>query len=412
MPEFRFKNPALEAISNSFLRMNQKMDLLIFKLFVFLTKNRRLNMHDRTIENEEPSYENPISLKPFGELETPVLDSEGFLREKGEKKINLGIYSRKPVTITESTDLQKVQKDYKSLENRMDALINRMDNLMSGWEEEKKKWEETTKKWEKEKEDTAKRWEMQRDEMTKKWENERNEMKKKWDEERKKIRQENHALINNLRAENSLLEKENDELKEEIEEKNEIIKKLINNSESDNGEIKVLKNPQQSGWKKTNSLPPDAKWVERNTFLGIKHTFSDLRHTKEGKEYSFRIHAHYGDIKKVEKYLNENKNAVNTRMWPDAMTSFLLACEDKTPLMVASRAGHLEIVNLLLKNGANVNYLDRHRLTALDYAEINKHHQIAIILKENGAENGRYLKDIFENSNNNLLSAPKVSGCR
>ncbi|HEY4832161.1 MAG TPA: ankyrin repeat domain-containing protein [Waddliaceae bacterium] len=397
MPEFQFENPSLEKISHSLIRMNQKLDAFIFKLFFFFHhENRRLAMQDSTVSRPEMTYENPISLRNFSELETPVLDSEGFLREKDEPKINLGIYSRKPVTITESADLRKVQRDYRSLEEKMDALMGRIDEDMRrrNQENEKRdrKWEETTKRWEKEREETTRRWEL----------------------ERAETRRENQAIINNLRAENGFLIKENDELKEELQEKNEIIERLENKSgslsdsdnESDNEEIKVSASAPELGWKKTKTLPAGAKWIDRNTFLGIRHTFSDLKHTKEGKEYSFRIGAHYGNIKEVENYIKKNKDAVNTRMWPDALTSTLLSCEDKTPLMVAARQGHLKIVNLLLENGAHVNYLDRHRLTALDYAEMNKHHEIAIILKENGAENGRYLKDIFENSNSNSSSAP------
>ena len=365
-------------------------------------------MQDRTIKQEEETYINPISFKSFVEMKSPVLDSEGFLREKGEDKVNLGIYSRKPVTITESSDLRKIQKDYRSLEEKMDTLMSKIDGFME-------KSNQDQIKWEKEKQERDKKWE----ETTRRWETERNEMTRKWAEERAQIRKENQDLINGLRAENALIEKEVNELKEELEEKNVLIARLKNDSgsdndtDSDNEEIEVSKSaPPLSGWRKPNNLPPEAKWIERNTLLGIKHTFLEKKYKKEEQEYKVRAAAYYGDAKIVKKALEKNKEVINTRAMPDAFTSSLLTWQDKTSLMLASQRGHLDIVKLLLKEGAHVNYLDRDKMTALDYAEMNKHHDIAILLKENGAENGRYLKDVFENNNHSQSSTYTVRPVR
>ena len=56
-------------------------------------------------------------------------------------------------------------------------------------------------------------------------------------------------------------------------------------------------------------------------------------------------------------------------------------------LYYASKAGHLEIVKLLLKNGANVNaqYSQYYCVTALDIAIENRHYEVVKLLLENGA---------------------------
>ena len=87
MPEFKFKNPHLEIISNSLIRLNKRIDLVLFKLFFIFNKNRSVKMQDSTVVNvpiagENTLCNNDISLKSFSEIESPVLKSEGILKEK------------------------------------------------------------------------------------------------------------------------------------------------------------------------------------------------------------------------------------------------------------------------------------------------------------------------------------------
>ena len=52
-----------------------------------------------------------------------------------------------------------------------------------------------------------------------------------------------------------------------------------------------------------------------------------------------------------------------------------------TPLMVAARYNQVEIINLLLKSGANVKATTDKGLTALKYAELSKAEEAITTLK-------------------------------
>ena len=59
---------------------------------------------------------------------------------------------------------------------------------------------------------------------------------------------------------------------------------------------------------------------------------------------------------------------------------------DATALILASQNGHLETVKCLVKNGADVNAIDKDsNETALIWASRNCHYEIAKYLIENGA---------------------------
>ena len=57
-----------------------------------------------------------------------------------------------------------------------------------------------------------------------------------------------------------------------------------------------------------------------------------------------------------------------------------------TPLMLASREGHLEMVRDLLHQRANVNAKDLHGRTALSDTVWGRHKQVADLLLKHGAE--------------------------
>jgi hypothetical protein len=61
--------------------------------------------------------------------------------------------------------------------------------------------------------------------------------------------------------------------------------------------------------------------------------------------------------------------------------------EQATVLMEASIPGHVEIVELLLKAGADVTLKDKEGWTALRYATAHQQHDVAKILTEFGAKN-------------------------
>lgn len=59
-----------------------------------------------------------------------------------------------------------------------------------------------------------------------------------------------------------------------------------------------------------------------------------------------------------------------------------------TPLMCATRNGHLNVVQYLIKEGANPNIKNNEGKTALDLAEENRHEEVAEFLRRAGAKHG------------------------
>jgi len=60
-------------------------------------------------------------------------------------------------------------------------------------------------------------------------------------------------------------------------------------------------------------------------------------------------------------------------------------CAARTPLFLASRDGNKEIVETLIKNGADVNHESGDKWTALSWASYHGHKEIVEILIKNGA---------------------------
>jgi uncharacterized coiled-coil protein SlyX len=128
---------------------------------------------------------------------------------------------------------------------------------------------------------------------------------------------------------------------------------------------------------------------EYNIFTGIRDTFSICipgnRMSKERKEEEIRRCAYTNDIDGLGRALEGNKNLVNGRGIPDSFYSFSNKLHDKTALMLAVQEGNIKCVELLLKNGAETNLVDRNKYTALDYAQQNRHAEIESILIRHGA---------------------------
>ena len=77
------------------------------------------------------------------------------------------------------------------------------------------------------------------------------------------------------------------------------------------------------------------------------------------KVNSFCVAISKGDFDTVKKMIQFGENVNKTS-------------NGKTPLMYAARFNRVEIINLLLENGAEVGTKDRIGLTAMDYAKISK----------------------------------------
>lgn len=94
----------------------------------------------------------------------------------------------------------------------------------------------------------------------------------------------------------------------------------------------------------------------------------------------------YYDLKFAEKLIKfgSNVNAVQTDIEKQGKT--------KTPLMMAVKTGNLDLVELLIKNGANVNYQNEFRQSALSEAIMTNRYNTAYFLLQNGAD---YREPVF-----------------
>jgi len=90
--------------------------------------------------------------------------------------------------------------------------------------------------------------------------------------------------------------------------------------------------------------------------------------------YSFCTACIKGDVSRVKKMIKRGVDINDDGM---ARTT--------TPLMCASRNGHVEIVNLLVENGADIDFKDPMNCTALYYAVSSEHVEIIEILLKHKA---------------------------
>ena len=91
-----------------------------------------------------------------------------------------------------------------------------------------------------------------------------------------------------------------------------------------------------------------------------------------------------GDKKTVQNLLKsaeKKEDMVNARDW-----------DNLTPLSAAASGGHLEVVKLLIKEGADVNAKDKDNVTALMEASLKGHTKVVETLLSNGVEVAKFQK--------------------
>jgi len=64
------------------------------------------------------------------------------------------------------------------------------------------------------------------------------------------------------------------------------------------------------------------------------------------------------------------------------------AYDDQTPTFIAAREGRIEVLRLLIENGADINMPDHHRETPLRAARRNNHAACVELLLANAADDG------------------------
>lgn len=374
----------LEELHHTYLTLSERVDHLITVICNALNRlssYRSEAMNQKIIiESNDPSinlqqslnYSNPITFKNFAELENPVLDSEGFFREKDELGINLGIYSRKPVKIIESSDIKKVQEDYKITTNKVNNLENIVEKMMVRLN----KQEERTNK--------------QEDKILQ-LENENRYLKGIIESQADQIKinilldTEKNKRIDHLENENQILKTINKVLNEKIDEQQKEIE-----------EKEAVHPIELKNWKKPPEFDANITGIPRDLFLGFKHTMlSNSFFPRESKEETLRRYADEGDYKRLKSLLESDPSIINGRGKPDSLVSAVSEWIDNTALILAAKKGHFRCVELLLQHGANPNYLNRLNLTALDYAQVGFFKKASDILREYGAVNGVDLIEKF-----------------
>jgi len=306
---------------------------------------------ERSKKNE---YSHPILLEPFENLENPVFDSEGSVRDKSEKEINKGIISRKPVIIIESTDLRKIQSDYKrKKDEQFEKIMSKLNEITL---------------------------------------------------ENKEIKQSNIELKQELVRVNRRLD-ESEERNRELSEENRILKNaqipsvhIVNQHNKRVRRDEIYGSDNEDGMQNVPLMDKNSESRSWSPSTGLRDTFSIFTPrgvlTQEKQENELRRAAYNGDIDRLRLMLSRNKNIVNGRGMPDSLCSLVSSFKDKTALMLAAREGHFECVRELLKNGANVNLWDRDSRTALDYAQRNRRVEIAKLLVEYNAPVGVEIKEL------------------
>lgn len=432
--KYTFRNPILKEIHLSCQRMNATIDTIFSILKRFLLNQKGDNMETKddltltfsmtdsitnkdfippTLEEVQDQYEytDPVYHHSFTAFDNPVMDSQGFVREKNQQNINKSLLGRGQVSIIESSDLRKIQKDHKTLETKFDEMSKMFSLLMIKMDEQAKIITEQTKKLAEQNEEIK-------------------ELRKTVSEQNMVMR-EQQETIKGLKEDISLISKQAQYQFEVTQDKLNIQSGIIQNQEKmlnsqaveiesfkkfvetineDNTFKQFYRNKMKLHHDQRSKLAFDAKnqidadfeniplvcekWVGQkfSALTGMRDTFSVFTPsgvlTKQKTENEFRKAASQGDFKRMEELLKRDKSIVNGRGMPDSICSRTHEFYDKTALMIAAKQGRMDCVIFLMEHGAEVNFLDRDNFTALDYAQQNFHKPIADYLKKRYAVNG------------------------
>lgn len=350
--------------------------------------------------HDENEYADYYSAHPFTHVENPVVDSEGYIRSKNEPTIKRSLVTRDNkgnyvnVTTIESKDLVKVQNDYKRLEDKFDSMMSAFTMMMSEIRELKNTVNAQTQQISEQTKTIVElsnnlkaaeyRIETQENQLALQIainannEKQLNTQTIKGEAQEKIIRDQNEKIVNLEKFANIVNERE---VKPQLRKR----KKQKRYTDDENS-------VHESDLETVPLVTDDWMGREHSALKGMRDTFSIFTPSsvlsQEKQENALRKASFDGDDKRVEKLLSRNKNLVNGRGMPDSLCSIANSFSDKTSLMLASQKGHLNCVNLLLENGAEINYLDRDNFTALDYATQKFHKGIADCLKKKGAVHG------------------------
>lgn len=244
------------------------------------------------------------------------------------------------------------------------------------------------------------------EEQEKKWQKRFEEQEQRFN---KQIESLNHIIYNqniqiknlnqelaNQKIENAVLRAENISLKQQIDSQT-----LLNSKED---EEDYLENMYELD-KRAAGKP----WRPGSGFVDTVTYFFPCRDKKREIE-SLKEAASDGNVSRLLVILNKKSNEymdVNGRGMPDSICSLIDGREDKTALILAAKNGHVDCVKILLRRDAQINFVDREEMTALDYATKNKDANMIKFLKSHGARTGKDILFCLERSSD-PVSMPRL----
>lgn len=193
--------------------------------------------------------------------------------------------------------------------------------------------------------------------------------------------------LHNQKIENAALKAENIQLKQQIDSY-----ALLNSKEEQEDYVQNMYDLD----KRAAGKP----WSLATGFVDTLTYFFPCRDKKREIE-ALKQAASDGNVSRLLVILNKKSNEymdVNGRGMPDSICSLLDGREDKTALILAAKNGHVDCVRILLRHGAEINFVDRDEMTALDYATKNQDKDMISFLKRNSARTGRDILFCLERS--------------
>jgi hypothetical protein len=272
-----------------------------------------------------------------------------------------------------------------------DEIIKSQGEIIKSQEEKIKLQEDTIKSQGetiKSQEKRIKDLEDRLEEQEKKWQKRFEEQEKRFNQKIESLNQiiyNQNIQINNLKQEltnqkieNTVLRSENISLKQQIDSQT-----LLNSKED---EEDYLENVYELDRRATGK-----PWRPGSGFVDTVTYFFPCRDKKREIE-SLKEAASDGNVSRLLVILNKKGNQymdVNGRGMPDSICSLIDGREDKTALILAAKNGHVDCVKILLGRDAQINFVDREEMTALDYATKNKDETMIKFLKSHGARTGK-----------------------
>lgn len=370
----------------------------------FSLKNIKITLDEVKKEYE---YLDPVLNQNFTEFDHPVMDNEGFVREKYQYNVDKSILSQKrPVTIIESSDLKKIQKDHKTIEKRFDDMSQMFVLMMAKMDDQSRQIADQTKRMDalilenREQKQTIAGLKEDIALVSQQGQYQFNVMEDKLNLQAT-IMANQEKMLNSQAIKVESMEK----FIQTLNETNTFRQFYRNKMKLHPDQREKLafddKNEMDSEFENVPLI--DDKWMgqKHSPLTGMRDTFSIFTPssvlTKEKRENQLRKMAFDGNLSGIQRLFQRDNSIVNGRGMPDSICSRTSEFFDKTALMLAAKEGHIDCVKFLLANGAEINYLDRDSFTALDYAQQNHHKEICDFLKKNYAVSGVDVLDIVKN---------------